>query len=265
MPVFPELTPMLIAMLVGSGLIAGFMNVMSAGGSMVTLPMLMFLGLDPTTANGSNRVSIVLQNTTAVSQYIRAGRGQLALGLRLGVPAIIGALIGAWSATLISDAAFRVILIVVMLGCCTMMLWPQKTVSETHTLSAHEINPKVWFAMLLIGFYGGFIQVGVGILFIVVLYRLLKIDLVQTNILKVLIVLLYMIPALGVFALKGHVAWGHGLALAGGSILGATLGTRLTLSPSGQRWIKMLTLLVILIMLVKLGIDGFAHESAAAH
>ena len=85
--------------------------------------------------------------------------------------------------------------------------------------------------MFGIGLYGGFIQVGVGVLFIVVLYRLLKIDLTQVNVFKVFIVLMYTLPALAVFVFDGQVRWAYGLVLAVGNMSGAFLGARVNMSP----------------------------------
>ncbi|GAB2592498.1 sulfite exporter TauE/SafE family protein [Nitrincola alkalisediminis] len=241
--------------LVAVGGLTGFMNVISAGGSMITLPVLMFMGLDSATANGTNRVGIVLQNATAVTRFRKAGHKDVRLALKLSIPAVLGSLFGAWLATQVGDALFQWILIVVMVGCSILMVMPQPKNIRTEPLNDSHLTPAVYLAMLVIGFYGGFIQVAVGILFIVMLYRLLKIDLVQVNILKVLIVLVYMVPALGVFIYSGHVAWSYGLVLAVGSMLGAWMAARVTLSPDGAKWIQRFTLAVIAIIIVKLIID----------
>ncbi|KAA0874192.1 sulfite exporter TauE/SafE family protein [Nitrincola tapanii] len=234
------------------GVLTGFMNVLSAGGSMITLPLLMFMGLDSATANGSNRVGIVMQNTTAVWRFHRSGYCDWTLALTLAIPAVVGALFGAWLATLTSEAVFQWILILVMLVSSVMMLLPQPKEQVTHPLDKEHLSWPVYLAMLLIGIYGGFIQVAVGLLFIVILYRVLKVDLIQVNVLKVLIVLVYMVPALLVFIYAGHVAWSYGLTLALGSMLGAYGAARVTLSPSGSVWIQRLSLAVIALILVKL-------------
>ncbi len=107
------------------GTLAGFINVLSAGGSMLTLPLLMFLGLPPQEANGTNRVSIALQSVSAVYNFFRAGARHLGLSLRLSVPAVVGSLVGAWLALRTGDALFEAILIVVMAGSALLMLLPQ--------------------------------------------------------------------------------------------------------------------------------------------
>jgi uncharacterized membrane protein YfcA len=237
------------------GAFAGFLNVLSAGGSMLALPALMFMGLDTTTANGTNRVGIVLQNITAVWRYRRSGHRYWRLGLVLSVPAILGAVLGAWAAVHVGEEFFRWVLILVMVGASALMLLPLPSRTNTRLLEISGLRWPVLAAMLFIGFYGGFVQVAVGILFIVLLYRVLGIDLVQVNALKVMVVLVYMIPALGIFVFSGHVAWSYGLVLAVGSMAGAWLAVQVSLGPTGALLIQRITLAVIAIIVVKLAID----------
>ena len=237
--------------LVAIGGVAGFINVLSAGGSMLTLPLLMFLGLPPQAANGTNRVSIVLQSVTAVSGFFRAGAREIGISLGLSVPAVLGSLLGAWLALQVSDAVFEAVLIAAMIAASVMMLLPQPRL-DTRTLTPERLTPVVYLAMFVIGLYGGFIQVGVGVLFIAVLYRLLRIDLAQVNVFKVFIILLYTLPALAMFVLDDQVRWGYGLLLAVGSMAGAWLAVRVNLGPRGAVWVKWLTLAVIMAIVVRL-------------
>lgn len=237
--------------LLGIGTLAGFINVLSAGGSMLTLPLLMFMGLPPQAANGTNRVGIVLQSVSAVGNFRRAGASQFALSLRLAVPAVVGSLLGAWLAVGISDALFEAILIAVMLGAAVMMLLPQPHI-DARPLTVEQLTPGVYLAMLCIGLYGGFIQVGVGVLFIVVLHRMLRIDLGQVNVFKVLIVLLYTLPALAIFVLNDEVRWSYGLVLAAGTMTGAWLAVRVNMGPRGAVWVKWLTVAAILAIILRL-------------
>lgn len=237
--------------LLAIGGLAGFINVLSAGGSMLTLPLLMFLGLPPQVANGTNRVAITLQSITAVSGFRRMGHGNLKVSLHLAVPAIIGSLLGAWIATRVRDAIFELVLILAMIGVSVFMLLPQPRL-DTRPLTTDRLGPVIYLAMFLIGLYGGFIQVGVGALFLVVLYRILKIDLPQVNVFKVSIILLYTVPALLIFAISDQVRWGMGLTLALGNIVGAFLAVKVNLSSQGARWVKWLTLVMVAAILVRL-------------
>ncbi|MBW0146648.1 sulfite exporter TauE/SafE family protein [Marinobacter arenosus] len=237
--------------LLALGGVAGFINVLSAGGSMLTLPLLMFLGLPPQVANGTNRVAITLQSMTAVGSFYRMGHGNLIVSLHLAVPAILGSLLGAWIATWVPDAVFEIVLVSAMIGASVFMLLPQPSLS-TRPLTKERLTPAIYVAMFFVGMYGGFIQVGVGVLFIVVLYHMLKIDLRQVNVLKVSIVLPFTFAALMVFALNNQVHWGVGLTLALGNVTGAFIATRVNMSKQGARWVKGITLVMVAAILVRL-------------
>nr|WP_300310188.1 sulfite exporter TauE/SafE family protein [Halomonas sp.] len=237
--------------LLGIGVVAGFINVLAAGGSMLTLPLLMFFGLPPQVANGTNRVSITFQSVAAVASFLRAGSRHLDLSLRLSLPAVVGSLLGVWLALNISDALFQHILVVVMSCAAVIMMLPQPKL-DTRPLSRDRLTPAVYLAMFAIGVYGGFLQVGVGILFIIVLYRMLKIDLAQVNAFKVLIVLVYTLPALAMFLWHDQVRWSYGLVLAMGSMTGAWLAVKVNVSARGAMVVKWLTLAVIVVIILRL-------------
>ncbi|ALM53936.1 sulfite exporter TauE/SafE family protein [Halomonas huangheensis] len=237
--------------LLGIGVVAGFINVLSAGGSMLTLPLLMFLGLPPQVANGTNRVSIALQSVSATWNFFRAGARHINLSLRLAMPAVLGSLVGVWLALQVSDALFESILVTVMVAAAVIMILPQPRL-DTRPLTRERLTPAVYLVMFLIGVYGGFLQVGVGILFIIVLYRALKIDLAQVNAFKVVIILVYTLPALAMFLWHDQVRWSYGLMLAAGSMTGAWLAVKVNMSPRGAQVVKWLTLTVIVAIIFKL-------------
>ena len=239
--------------LLSIGGIAGFINVLSAGGSMLTLPLLIFLGLPPQVANGTNRVAVTLQSVTAVSSFHRMGHSNLVVSLHLAIPAVFGSVLGAWTATGVSDEVFQFVLVAAMIGASVFMLLPQPKL-DTSPLTTDRLGPAIYLAMFIIGVYGGFIQVGVGVLFIVVLYHMLKIDLRQVNVLKVSIVLPFTFAALLVFAFSGQVRWGMGLTLAVGNVTGAFVATRVNTSEQGAKWVKWVTLVMVSAILMRLAL-----------
>lgn len=82
----------LIAGLIGVGFLAGFVNTLAGGGSMLTLPMLMFLGLPAGVANGTNRVAILLQNIAGVKTFRDNQAFKMKVDSRLAIPAVMGAI-----------------------------------------------------------------------------------------------------------------------------------------------------------------------------
>ncbi len=217
---------------------------------MLTVPVLILLGLPPTVANGTNRVAILVQNVGAVWSFRRRRMIEAGwLGI-VGPPAVLGALLGTWIATIIDDASFQRVLAVVMILIAVYTLWdPVRGKSGTGSLdpATHPLGKTgLRAAFFLVGVYGGFIQIGVG--FIVLALALSAgLDLVRGSALKVLLVLVYTIPALALFSLSGKVDWPTGIALAVGTLAGALIGVRLAIR-AGHVWIKRFVTLAVLVL-----------------
>lgn len=215
------------------GLGAGALNVVAGGGSFLTLPALIFLGLPPTVANGTNRVAILVQNAGAVAAFRRHRLVERGWLVRAVLPALAGAALGTWAAIEIGDDAFRRILAVLMVVVSLWTLWdPLGDRTPDRAPSAALLAGGFFVA----GLYGGFVQAGVGFLLLAVT-TLAGLDLVRGNALKVLVILAFTPLALAIFAADGKVAWGWGLALAAGNLLGGLVGVRLTVE-KGHAWIK---------------------------
>lgn len=239
-----------LAILFVFGLVAGFINVNAGGGSSLTLPMLLFLGLDGAVANGTNRIAILMQNISAVSSFKNQNHSQFKLSFKLALFTLPGAILGAYSAINISNDLFEKILAVVMIGVIISMLLPKKNIVAITKLTRKQ-NFFVYLAMFGVGFYGGFIQVGVGFLLMASLHYLMKQSLVFVNMHKVFIVLIYTIPALLIFIFTGNVNWGYGLILACGTMIGAWWGAKFSVK-GGEKLIKIILIIAISIMSFKL-------------
>ena len=239
-----------ILILFANGIFAGFLNVTAGGGSTLTLPALIFLGLDSALANGTNRVAIFVQNIFAVYSFKKEKYQQFDISLKLSLLTLPGSIIGAILAVQLSDALFQRILGIIMIGIIISMILPQKKITD----SQHE-NKKIplstYFAMIGIGFYGGFIQVGVGFILMAALQRLMKLNLVYVNMHKVFIVLIYTIPALLIFVFTNNVNWGLGLALAAGNALGGWWAAKFSVK-KGEKLIRYVLIVAVLIMSLKL-------------
>ena len=90
-------SPLQIIIILGAGLIAGFMNTMAGGGSFLTLAALEFAGLPSAMANGTNRVAIAVQTIMAVLGFRSKGISNFKLSIQLAIPTLIGAIIGAYT------------------------------------------------------------------------------------------------------------------------------------------------------------------------
>ncbi|MBN1543622.1 TSUP family transporter [candidate division KSB1 bacterium] len=238
-----------ILLLFGVGSIAGFVNVLAGGGSALTLPALIFLGLDSALANGTNRLALISQNLAAVSSFKKNKLHDFPTSLRMALYTLPGAVLGAMAAVHVSDALFQRILGLIMIGIgVTLFISP-----AGRSQASPEQRPSLWLYPLLfaIGFYGGFIQAGVGFLFIAVLFHLGRMNLVRVNMHKVFIILLNTVPAFLVFVLNGKVLWVHGFVLAAGNSFGAWWGAHAAVR-GGDKVIRVALSFAILIMAAKL-------------
>ncbi len=239
-----------LLLLFGVGALAGFINIMAGGGSSITLPTLIFLGLDGALANGTNRVAIFIQNIFAAASFKQQKVSAIRQSLTLAVWTLPGAVIGAWAAIRISDRSFQQILAVIMIGIVVTMLLPTNRGKHPTTAQGRP-NWLIYPALFGIGFYGGFIQVGVGFLFMAALYHLLRMNLVYVNMHKIFIVLIYTLPALAIFIWSGNVNWTFGLSLAAGNAFGGWWSARLAVR-GGERIIRLVLAAAIIIMAIKL-------------
>ena len=237
-----------VLLLFGVGLLAGAINVLAGGGSALTLPVLILLNLDPTVANGTNRVAIVTQNISATLSFHRQKVGRIRQSLLFAVWAVPGAIAGAIAAVQISDAWFLRIMGVMMLGVVVSMVIPRKAKDTTH---AGRSSPWMYPLLFGIGFYGGFIQMGVGFLCMAGFYHVMRMNLVFANMHKVVVVLLYSLPALGIFAVSGNVNWTLGLVLASGNALGAWSAAQMMVQ-RGEKLVRAVLVVALLLMAGKI-------------
>lgn len=235
-------------LLLGAGVFAGFMNVTAGGGSLITLPLLILTGMDPVTANGTNRVAVLIQNLIATGNFRRHGRRDIRNGLLLGFAAVPGAIAGALTALTLPEGVFKGILAgAILLGLGVVFFHHPKRCCGT-------VLKKKWLQaviFLFIGFYGGLIQAGTGYLIIFSLTLVGGLELAATNSLKVIIIAVYLIPSIAIFASGGNIDVVPGLFMAAGNGIGGVLGSNFS-QKAGSGWIKAVLALALLGMAWKL-------------
>ena len=231
------------------GIIAGTINVMAGGGSSLTLPVLIFLGLDPTVANGTNRVAILSQNVLATASFHKSKLLDVKTSFIYALFTIPGVIVGGVTAVKIGDELFEKILgVLLILIVFTFFFNP---VSFRKMSEKKNLSWIVYPSLVLIGFYGGFVQAGVGFLIMAVLYHFLNLSLVEVNVHKVLIVMFYTIPVILIFYLSGNINWSLGICLAAGNALGGWFGARLSVR-GGEKYIRYALVVALFIMSIKL-------------
>ncbi|MCK5707891.1 MAG: sulfite exporter TauE/SafE family protein [Candidatus Aureabacteria bacterium] len=241
-----------ILILLTVGFIAGIINVMAGGGSLLTIPTMIFMGLDGATANGTNRIAILVQCITATIKFFKKGFSDFKLSITLSLCALPGTFVGALLGTKIHGILFNRILACVMF--MILILMSQKTSlfkKKKETVPTKKRFVIAHILMLIAGFYGGFIQAGVGFILILILHRILGLDLVRVNMHKVFIVGTYSFLAVGIFIWKGNIAWLQGVVLAIGNSIGSWFGVNIAVK-GGEKIIRKVFYVALIILGLRL-------------
>jgi len=231
------------ALLVVGGLVAGVVNTLAGGGSLLTVPLLVLLGLPGTLANGTNRVGILLQCLTATWRFRAAGVFAPRTVLPVLAPIAAGALLGALAISRVADETFERLFGLLML----VLLVP-----TLRRLPSGEAAPppKRWggassgLAFLAIGVYAGAFQAGVGVPLLLALLHAGH-DAVRANAIKVAVIALATLMAIPIFWAGGQIAWLPAGLLGLGFTVGASLGVPLAVR-GGERLIRPLLALAVL-------------------
>ena len=241
---------------VAVGIVAGIINTLAAGGSLLPLPGLMALGLPPNMANGTNRIAIFLQNVVGVGSFHKQKVMDFPSGFKVGIPAAIGAIAGAFIAVNLNDEVMKLAIAGVMILVFFLIL-----LKPNRWINSHEEHPPIPYWMqavvfFFVGIYGGFIQAGVGFFLLTSLVLGSGFELLKANALKLFVILLYTPLALVIFFVHGDVNLTLGLVLAVGNMTGAWIGTRIAVK-QGAKFIRYFVLVAILIAATKLVLDAF--------
>ncbi|MFW5991990.1 MAG: sulfite exporter TauE/SafE family protein [Halanaerobiaceae bacterium] len=231
-----------------AGITAGFINTLAGGGSLITLPLLIALGLPSAVANGTNRIALMVENISAIGSFKKRGYFNYRLGITLGIPAIFGAILGSHLAINLPESTFNRILAFTMLIMLALIIWNPtgKYKGKVTELSVKRKNAAI-LIFFLIGIYGGFIQAGVGIIIITALSLITGLSLVKINNIKVFVIAFYLLSSLIIFIIKGNVNWFVGLILAIGNGTGAWLASSMAVK-RGEIIVKIILIIAVLLL-----------------
>lgn len=237
--------------LIFSGIIVGFINTLAGGGTIISVSLFMFLGLPAPIANGTNRIAVLFQNIVAVRNFIKSGSIDIKKGLLLSIPTIIGAILGAKIAVQINERVLEIAIIFSMLLVVAFLLFnPKKFIQEDTKITKQAIKPLTYFLFFLVGVYGGFIHIGVGYLFLLVLVLFNGYDLVKSNAMKNFLVLMYVPFSLVVFITQNQVNWEFGLIHSIGNIIGAYFASKYAYK-LGSSFIRYLIIFLIFLSIME--------------
>ena len=236
------MTALDVFVLLIGGFLAGMINAMAGGGSLITVPLLSLAGVGGVLANGTNRVAVLIQNSTAAWGYARKGVGSVQETLPVLAPAAVGALVGSIGASQIDDRLFERLFGVLMLPLLVLSIWKPKAETSDEPWP-QWLNVVAFFG---IGLYGGAVQAGVGLILLLVLARSGK-DLVKANAIKTIVILVVTLIAVPVFLANDQIRWIPALVLSLGMGAGGYIGAGLAVD-KGERLIRPVLIVVVLVL-----------------
>jgi len=240
--------------IISGGILAGIINTLAGNGSAITLTLLSeMMGLPGNIANATNRIGIVGQSLTSFYVFKRKGLVDFSRTWHYLILMILGSLGGVWLAITISNKAFiEVFRFLMVLMLVVILIKPERWLRETDLFH----KPSLWISIpvaLLIGFYGGFIQMGMGIFFLIIMVIGAKFSIADANILKIAGVGIYTFIALVIFAFMGIVDWEAGILIALAQTLGGYLGAVFASNnPNANKWAHRLLILMVIISIIQL-------------
>jgi len=209
-----------IIVIVGST-IAGFINTLAGNGSAITLTILTeVLGLPGTIANATNRVGITFQSSASTWAFYKNGKLDVKRSwqpiLFISIGAIAGIFLAVWVSNEQFKQVFRFMMVVMFFA---ILIKPKRWLQKTDPNK--KMNPLIAIPLFLaLGFYGGFIQMGMGVMFLIVMVLFARYNIIDANVLKSFVVALYTIVALGIFHWQGLIDWKIGGLMAIGQTAG---------------------------------------------
>jgi len=234
------------------GIFVGFMNTLAGSGSLITLPMLMFLGLDANVANGTNRLALFMQSISAVSGFKKNKTFEINEGINYAIPALLGAVAGAFIAVETKPQVLNYFIATLLLGMLVLLLFnPNRWIKPNPKGEIKKPDILHFLMFFAIGIYAGFLHAGVGFFWIASLVLYAGYDLVKANAVKTFIILLYMPVTFGIFAFNYQVDYGLGILLGIGTVVGARIAVFASIK-KGSPFIRWILLIATLLSALKL-------------
>ena len=246
--------PLIACIAVLGGLLAGIINTLAGNGSAITLSILTeIIGLPGNLANGTNRVGVLAQGLSSTFSFAANNKIRFENNKTFIVFTFIGAIAGVWVAVSVSNEFFKEVFKFLLI----LMLF------------VTVVNPKRWLHQrgdpvslpliiaiplyLGLGFYGGFIQMGMGVVFLIVTVLIMRYQLIDANVLKTIIVFGYTIVVVAIFQYKGLIEWKVGLVIASGQIAGGYLAAEFASKyRNADVWAYRVLIFVIILALISL-------------
>lgn len=243
-----------MAMTFALGIGTGFLNVTSAGGSLLTIPFLVMLGLDINVANATNRIAAFFQNMTAAARFHQDGCVPVRYSLLLTMPVMAGTYLGTVCVMELTETVLRIVTSVIIIFMAALLVaspksWEERRAARLPAWGAYTI----FFG---IGFYNGFLQAGIGYLILAALVFAAGLDLLHALAAKVVIIAIPTTISIVLFWKSGLINPAYGFTLAAGSMVGGFLGARFAIL-KGNKWVRVILAFTVCLSAGKILFDVF--------
>jgi hypothetical protein len=222
---------------IAAGWLAGFIATMAGSGTVITLPLLIFLGVPVPVANGTVRVPILAASITSVLTFLREKVLDWKRALRLSIPFVIGALAGAELATVLPPRRLREFVIAAIVCVLFLLIYKPDRLLKAPSKEAYRMGWKQMLIFFAIGLWAGFILIDSGTFTILALVLAARFDLTRAIAEKAFLILSAVVASLLLFFEHSDVNWEIGGLLALGSALGGWAGARIASKEWAKIWV----------------------------
>ena len=248
------------ALIFAAAFAAGSINSVAGGGTLVTFPTLLWLGMSAKLANGTSTVALWPGSVAGVWGFRRELKDADRRLLALLVPSIAGSVIGALLLVLTPPGVFeRLVPFLILFA--TILFTAQEPIQRRFNLAQAHQSRSHWLSwamvfQLLVGLYGGYFGAGIGILMLAALSLMGHTDIHQMNGVKNMLATCINGLAAALFIYNGLVLWQDALVMMGGAILGGIGGAGLA-RRAGRTAVRRTVILVGFVMAFKTMWDAF--------
>jgi len=247
-----EAVDLTLLIALGAGLACGFLNTAASSGSAVSLPILILMGLDPISANATNRIPVLIGAVTATMSFHAKKALPWGMALKLSVPTTLGGLLGALLAEQMPARDLGLVITAAVLVAFALIFTKLKRVIETASSETVQVRPREVFVLFAVGIWLGFVVLDGATYLLLALTLGVGLSLVHANAVKCALIVPATLVAMVVFVSRGDIDWTIGAVMGVGSVAGGVLGAKVATAPAAKCYVFALLVIVISAELIQL-------------
>lgn len=234
------------------GFASAFISSMVGGGGLLSILFLIFIGLPPQVAIATNKFSSLGWKVTATYKYWKEGKILWDYVLPFTAISLVGALLGATALIGIETELLQTLIGVFIIALLPLLFYrPETGTGHVHKDISTKMKYAGYFLYLLVVIWSAFFGGGAGLLFKYVLIMIFGFTMIESAATNQIPALVTTIVAVGVFAMNGIIHYVHGATLLLGTCVGGYAGAH-TAVEKGNRWVKIVFALVVLVSAAKI-------------